>query len=80
MSHKSYRNRNLIKEFSLARPVPHIRLSTPNENQAYYTQLSLLFAYNGQFVSPLNNQHQLPSRKLPSQTAPSPQVEDKYLS
>jgi superfamily II DNA or RNA helicase len=53
----------LKKEFSLARPVPHIRLATPNINQAYYTQLSLWFSYNGQHVSPLNNKHQLPSQK-----------------
>lgn len=53
----------LKKEFSLARPVPHIRLATPNINQAYYTQLSLWFAYNGQLVSPLNNKHQLSSQK-----------------
>jgi superfamily II DNA or RNA helicase len=53
----------LKKEFSLARPVPHIRLATPNINQAYYTQLSLWFAYNGQRVSPLNNKHQLSSQK-----------------
>ncbi|MFB1036620.1 MAG: SWIM zinc finger domain-containing protein, partial [Sinobacterium sp.] len=53
----------LKKEFSLARPVPHIRLSTPNINQAYYTHLSLWFAYNGQFVSPLNNKHKLSSQE-----------------
>jgi SNF2 family DNA or RNA helicase len=52
----------LKKEFSLARPVPHIRLATPNINQAYYTQLTLWFAYDGQFVSPLNNKHLLPSQ------------------
>jgi superfamily II DNA or RNA helicase len=52
----------LKKEFSLARPVPYIRLATPNINQAYYTQLSLWFAYNGQLVSPLNSKHQLPSQ------------------
>ncbi|PKG97267.1 DEAD/DEAH box helicase [Paraglaciecola sp. MB-3u-78] len=50
----------LKKEFILARPVPHIRLTTPNKNQAYNTQLSLLFAYHGQLVSPLIKQHQLP--------------------
>ncbi len=53
----------LKKEFSLTRPVPHIRLTTPNKHQAYYTQLSLLFAYHGQLVSPLNNKHQIPSQK-----------------
>jgi SNF2 family DNA or RNA helicase len=53
----------LKKEFSLARPVPHIRLATPNINQAYYTQLALWFAYNDQLVSPLNDKHQLPSQK-----------------
>ncbi|MBU3004153.1 DEAD/DEAH box helicase [Paraglaciecola arctica] len=53
----------LKKEYSLTRPVPHIRLATPNINQAYYTQLSLWFAYNGQLVSPLNNKHQLPSQE-----------------
>ena len=57
----------LKHEFSLARPVPHIRLTTPNINQAYYTHLSLLFAYDGQLVSPLNNKHQLPSQRLSSQ-------------
>jgi SNF2 family DNA or RNA helicase len=57
----------LKKEFSLARPVPHIRLSTPNENQAYYTQLSLLFAYDGQLVNPLNNKHKLPSQNSEDQ-------------
>jgi superfamily II DNA or RNA helicase len=56
----------LKKEFSLARPVPRIHLTTPNINQAYYTQLSLLFAYDGQLISPLNNKHQLPSQPLPS--------------
>jgi superfamily II DNA or RNA helicase len=53
----------LKKEFTLARPVPHIRLTTPNENQAYNTQLSLLFAYQGHLVSPLKKQPQLPSQK-----------------
>tara|TARA_R110002153_G_scaffold166870_4_gene319459 strand:- start:4755 stop:7958 length:3204 start_codon:yes stop_codon:yes gene_type:complete len=53
----------LKKEFSLTRPVPHIRLATPNSNQAYYTQLSLWFAYDGQHVSPLNNKHQVVSQK-----------------
>jgi SNF2 family DNA or RNA helicase len=51
----------LKKEFILSRPVPHIRLTTPNKNQAYNTQLSLLFAYQGQLISPLNNKHKLPS-------------------
>jgi SNF2 family DNA or RNA helicase len=51
----------LKKEFVLARPVPHIRLSTPSKNQAYNTQLSLLFAYHGQLISPLNNKHKLSS-------------------
>jgi superfamily II DNA or RNA helicase len=55
----------LKKEYGLTRPVPHIRLSTPNQSQAYNTQLSLLFAYHGQFVSPLKKQHQLP--KIPGE-------------
>ncbi|MBL4630484.1 MAG: DEAD/DEAH box helicase, partial [Paraglaciecola sp.] len=59
----------LKKEFSLARPVPHIRLSTPNENQLHNTQLSLLFAYDGQLVNPLNNKHQLPLPKSDAQTS-----------
>lgn len=53
----------LKKEFNLARPIPHIRLATPNMNQAHYTQLTLWFAYDGQLVSPLNNKHLLPSKK-----------------
>jgi superfamily II DNA or RNA helicase len=57
----------LKKAFNLARPVPHICLTTPNKNQAYDTQLALWFDYNGQLVSPLNNKHQLPSQTLPSQ-------------
>jgi superfamily II DNA or RNA helicase len=55
----------LKKEFSLARPVPHIRLTTPNKNQIYNTQLSLWFAYQGQLINPLNNKHQLASQKSP---------------
>jgi superfamily II DNA or RNA helicase len=55
----------LKKEFSLARPVPHIRLTTPNQNQIYNTQLSLWFAYQGQLINPLNNKHQLASQKSP---------------
>jgi len=53
----------LKKEFILSRPVPHIRLTTPNKVQAYNTQLSLLFAYHGQLISPLNNKHKLPSEE-----------------
>jgi len=53
----------LKKAFNLAKPVPHIRLSTPSKNQNYYTQLVLLFAYDGQFVSPLHDKHQLPSQQ-----------------
>jgi SNF2 family DNA or RNA helicase len=66
----------LKKGYTLARPVPHIRLTTPNKNQAYDTQLSLLFDYNGQSVSPLNNKHQLPSQKSPSQALPSQKAEE----
>ena len=56
----------LKKEFNLARPIPHILLTTPNKNQAYDTQLSLFFDYHGQLVSPLNNKHQLTFEKSPS--------------
>ena len=59
----------LKKEYSLARPIPHIRLTSLNKSQAYDTQLTLFFIYDGQFVSPLNNKHKLPSRNLPSQEA-----------
>jgi SNF2 family DNA or RNA helicase len=53
----------LKKDYTLSRPVPHLRLSTPNRHQVYYTQAALLFAYQGQLVSPLNKKHQLPSQQ-----------------
>ena len=52
----------LKKAYSLSKPVPHLTFSTPNKNQTYNTQISLLFAYQGQLVNPANKKHQLPAQ------------------